>query len=396
MQHHAGVAGHHCGAEHTVQAVDQRCGVAFGVDDGDVNGVSRKAAVGRELVPRQCTRRVHQGAALVRMRLGDQALHRHIHEARVAQMAVTVVIGHLLGLHQQVRMVGTEVIAFVQFEGLDEVEHFQHGEALGRCRCFVEREVAVAALEWLAPARALCGQVGQGEEAAFFHGEARQFGGDRAFVEAGAAVFGNRAQRARETGVGEFRSGTRDLAARHEDRHAFGMRLEIGFGVFDPAGQALGDRKAVARIADGGLQVARQRQAAVSGMCFGPARHRARRGECGRQDAAKRHLGVTAAGKPVGAGASRRAAAAVEIAHSTGLGVMDQPEGVAADSAHVRVEHRERGACGDGGIDGRAAGAQYLNPGLRGQGVRAGDHAVRAHGDGAAGGDMHVAGFLLV
>ena len=40
---------------------------------------------------------------------------------------------------------------------------------------------------------------------------------------------------------------------------------------------------------------------------------------------------------------------------------MDQPERVAAETCHVRIDDREHGARRDRGIDRRAAGAQHVD-----------------------------------
>src|SRR5262249_27450135 len=57
---------------------------------------------------------------------------------------------------------------------------------------------------------------------------------------------------------------------------------------------------------------------------------------------------------------------------------VDQPEGIAADAAHVRIDDTERGRGRKRGIDGRAAGAQRIYARLRGERVRARDHATRS------------------
>ena len=51
-------------------------------------------------------------------------------------------------------------------------------------------------------------------------------------------------------------------------------------------------------------------------------------------------------------------------------------EGVAADPAAGRLDHRQRGGGGDRRVDGVAATAQYLQPDLRRLRLRGGDHAA--------------------
>jgi hypothetical protein len=119
-----------------------------------------------------------------------------------------------------------------------------------------------------------------------------------------------------------------------------------------------------------------------------PARHGARHRERGRQDAALRHIGEPALGKPVDARAACRTPAAVEIAHALFGGVVDEPEGIAAHARHVRVNDGQHRARGDRGIDGRAAGAQHVDPRRGRQRMRRGDHAVGCEGGRSAGVDV--------
>ena len=183
--------------------MDQRGRVALAIDGGDVDRVAGQAAVGGDAVPRQGAGRVHQGAPLVGIGLGDQPLHRHVGEARVGEMAVAVVIGELLGLHHQMHVVGAEERLAVQVERLEQVQHLEHGEALGRRRRLVDRDVAIAALDRLAPARDLRLEIVAGEEAVVGVGAAHQLARHLAVVEAVPAVAGDRLERAREVGIGE-------------------------------------------------------------------------------------------------------------------------------------------------------------------------------------------------
>ena len=107
LQHHAGTAGHDGGAETAIERMDQRDRIAVLVDHGDVDRVAGETPVGRDLVPGQGARRVHQNAAFVGILLGDQPRHRHVGETRVGKMAVAypeqlrdiLRRGHTLGTH---------------------------------------------------------------------------------------------------------------------------------------------------------------------------------------------------------------------------------------------------------------------------------------------------------
>jgi len=259
----------------------------------------------------------------------------------------------------------------VQLERLEQVQHLQHREALGRRRRLVDRDVAIGALDRLGPARGLRLEVGLGEEAVVGLAPAHQLLADVAPVEAMPAVTGDRFERASEVGVPEHR------AVLQQDRRRLRALLQVGCRKPPPVRQPLGHREAVARIADRALQAAGERQAAVGGMRLGPARHRAGHGEGAGQHALVRHLAETALGEGGDRAARGRAAAAVDVADSAGLGVVDQPERIAADRRHVRIEHRQHGAGGERGIDRRAAGAQHVDAGRGGERMGRGHQAVR-------------------
>ena len=79
------------------------------------------------------------------------------------------------------------------------------------------------------------------------------------------------------------------------------------------------------------------------------------------------------------------ASAGVEASEFAGLGVVDEPEVVAAGCAHLRIDHRQGDGRGYGGVHGVASAAQNVESGLRGQMVGRGHHAVRGQRVGALG-----------
>ena len=130
-----------------------------------------------------------------------------------------------------------------------------------------------------------------------------------------------------------------------EDRRRLGALLEVGTGHVAPVRQPRRHREAVARVTDGALQAAPQRQAAEGGVRFRPARHRARHGERGGQGALVRDFAQAAFRERLDRAARRGAPAALDVAHLARGGVVDQPEGIAADAGHVRIDdgqHRTR------------------------------------------------------
>ena len=89
-------------------------------------------------------------------------------------------------------------------------------------------------------------------------------------------------------------------------------------------------------------------------------------------------------------GARRGPAAAVEMADTVRRPVVDQPEGVAAETGHVWIENSKGCAGGDRCVHGGATGPQHVDSRLRGQRVRAGHHATRREGDGTACRDLQM------
>ena len=144
-------------------------------------------------------------------------------------------------------------------------------------------------------------------------------------------------------------------------------------------------RETVARIADRALQAALERQSSVGGMRLGPARHGARHRQRAGQHPAIRYFAQAALREGLDRAAEDRATATVDVAHLAGRGVVDQPEGIAADAGHVWIEHRKCRARGQGGIDRRAAGPQHVDSGRAREGMRAGHHAVRRQSGRTAG-----------
>ena len=205
LQDDAGVSRNHAGSEGAIQALNQRRRIAVAIDGGDIDRIAGQAAERRHHVPFQCRPCVDQPAALGCVLLRYQPLDRHIGKRGIGQHLIAVVVGDLLGLHQEMDMVGPEEILAVQFVGLDEVEHFEHGKTLRRRRRVEDRDVAVAANKGLAPDRLLPVEIGKAEQAGVFLGEARHLGGHRPFVKAGPPVIRDRLERAGKVCVGELR-----------------------------------------------------------------------------------------------------------------------------------------------------------------------------------------------
>ena len=155
------------------------------------------------------------------------------------------------------------------------------------------------------------------------------------------------------------------------------------FGAFgrDAARLAVGDRHAVACIGDGVVEQACQRQPATerlagimeggvpAGNCAG---HRA-----GSHAATKGNRTVTCVAISVDRGRCRRSAATLQPAWSlTWTG--NQPEAVATDAVHVRIDNGDSGRRCDHGLDRVAAVAQHAGGALSRQCMRCNRHAATA------------------
>ena len=276
----------------------------------------------------------------------------------------------------------------MQREWFKQIEHLQNREALGRCRGLKNRHVPIGALNGLAPARGLGCQIGLAEKTTVLRRKAGQFRADLAAIEANWTLRCHRLQRLGQVRVGEHGPGNGRPALGHKDRARLGMGRQIILDAVDPAGKPLRDWKTIARVANRAFQTTCQGEPPIGCMGLAPTGHRTWRGQCARKNASKRNLTVTALLEPIDARTGRSPATAVQVTHATGFGIVNEPERVATDASHVRVQHRQGRAGGNRCIHGRAARPQYIDPGLRRQRMRASDHSFWAHGDWAASGDL--------
>ena len=156
---------------------------------------------------------------------------------------------------------------------------------------------------------------------------------DLAFIEPGAALRGDGLQR-----VGEAAGSSASASAKETARRSAGSRESSGAVSGNPARDARGRLMAFAGVPDRVLEAAGERQPCRSARA--PRRSWRRRPASSASRERCRGRDFRLAGESLERRAARRAAAAVEVRHLARRGVVDQPEGVAADAAHVRVERR--------------------------------------------------------
>src|SRR5262245_2685334 len=142
-----------------------------------------------------------------------------------------------------------------------------------------------------------------------------------------------------------------------------------------------GNGEAVAGVVDRRLQIATERKAAVGRMRLGPTGNRARHGQSRGNNAFERDLVQSFACKPCKMRAGRGAATTSQISDPTGLALMDQPERIATDAGHMRVDDCENRTGSDCGIDSGSAGSQDVHASHRRQRMRRGHHPVGRQSD---------------
>jgi len=98
-------------------------------------------------------------------------------------------------------------------------------------------------------------------------------------------------------------------------------------------------------------------------MRLDPARDRARHGQGGRDDPAQRDFVQAALLQHNDRGGGRRLAAAAQIFDLAAAAFVDQPERIAPEAGHVRIDHREHSGGRDRRIDRGPASAEHVNAG---------------------------------
>ncbi len=173
-------------------------------------------------------------------------------------------------------------------------------------------------------------------------------------------------QGAAQDGLAENLARLRNPAAGHVGRGEAGDGLQLGALGGGQLRHALGDRTAPFGIGDGRFQQTGQGHAAAAqAQHLRPARQGARHG-VGRQRSTPGHGGETFAAIEVEIGCLCRPPAGVH-AHRPAPRVGQDPEAVAADAVHVRIDHRQRRGDGYRRLGRRAAIAQHLQPRFTGK-----------------------------
>jgi hypothetical protein len=167
--------------------------------------------------------------------------------------------GQHLGLHEEVHVVGPQVLHRRQVQRLEEVQHLEHGDPLGRGRRLVDGNAPVVPGQWRSPGGALAREIALGHEAAVGARVPRDLAGDLALVELGAAGRGDRLERPRQVRVPQPLLRPGRAPAREKDGRSLPVpREEIG-GLLRPARQARGDGEALSGELNRGLEILLER-----------------------------------------------------------------------------------------------------------------------------------------
>ncbi len=159
LQQHPCFARDYTRSKGPVKTLNQGNRIALIICNRYINGIANQAAVRGHPIPGKSTPWIDQAATLRSVAWIDQTLHRHINKLRIGQIAIAVVIGNLLGLHEQVNMLGAEIAGSAQIEPFQYMEHLKERESLRRRWRLVKLKATVAALDRFGPTRLLRRQV---------------------------------------------------------------------------------------------------------------------------------------------------------------------------------------------------------------------------------------------
>ena len=273
---------------------------------------------------------------------------------RVREPAVPVLKGQARGFRQGLIVVGAALAQRGQINIVADVQDFQRGHALAVGRRAAGREIAVGHAQRFRPVRVVVGQIAHGQQAAVQHHAVRDGAGDAAVIKFIRAVLGQPGQALGQIGLAqEFAFGigaavflAEDLQKGRELVQAAPRALAAGVHG-QPVGQGMPHREAVFRIAARRVQQLRPGEGRAHAFpaqpeSLVPAGNRAGHG-IDRQIAARGH-GLEAPGLvKFRAGRGGGAPAGVQGLEFAARGVVNQPEAVAAQAAHVRIDHGQHG-----------------------------------------------------
>jgi len=300
----------------------------------------------------------------------------------VPEVAVPVRVCELERFDQHVEVVGRLGREAGHVERLDEVQRLKEREALGRRRGLEHGAVPIGRGDGPLPARGVPGEVVAGEEAPAHGDVLDDTAGHLPLVEGLRALGGQPGQAPPQVRLAQHRARAGPFPAGGVDpvplrildeRCALGNRL----------GQQVRHREPVTGQGDGRLQELGQGPAPEPVGERAPAGDRPGHGD--GQRALNGHGVEPPLAERLRRGAAPRAAGGVQEAQLAGGRVEVEDEEVAAEAAHVGLDHRQRRVDRDARVDHVPTGAEDVQAGERGGGMRGGYQPVTAVGDRAMG-----------
>ena len=383
VQHEAQVARCHARTHAAEVGLDQRHHQAVAVGCGEVHGLRRiKPRVAVQDL-RRGARRIDQLAALERVLLGNQLVHRRRREGGIGVEARPVLERQLLGLGEQVQVPGRAEAGGGEVVLLQEVENLQRGDPLGVGGQGVDVVAAIARRHRPDPFGAVRGQVGFVQVAAVLAHVVGDLPGDLAPVERFPASLRQQFVGCGQARVAEDPALAGRFAVWHErvgESRVVGQGARIGG---PGGGRQLRDRKSFMGKRDGRRKKLGEVLAAVALVQFVPAVHRARNGY--RQRPERGDVLQSALAKDVEIQRAWRPAAGVQAGWRVLAGFPDHGEQVAADAAAGGLGKPQHGVGGDRRVDSVAAGAEQVQAGLGGEHLAGRHHAPGAQGLGTRG-----------
>ena len=273
-----------------------------------------------------------------------------------------------------------EALGLLDAEAVEQREDHQRGETLRRRRGVVERAGIDRDRQRLGERRRVAFEVGARDRRADAVEIAGDLARDVAAIEIGEPGMGELFERRGERRLPQHMAGGRRLAVDQEGLRETGNSFQLARDRRREIGEAARHRRALAGLADGVAEQHRERQRAA--LCLRgferqhPAAYCAWYGQ-GRQRTARRDRFVFAIKlRPrVLAGAARRHQRA-----DAPRRLAQEPEAVAADAVHVRIDDRDRRRHRDHRLDRVAALGEHRASGFRGRAVRRADDAAAMSG----------------
>ncbi len=265
-----------------------------------------------------------------------------------------------------------------QVVALQQVQDQQGGQALGVGGRFVNRVAAILRGDGFSPGGLVVLKVFLGQETAVLPAEAGDLPADLSPVENVSSLPGDLFQRTGQAGIGQQVPRTGTLSPGKEKALRGGKAGEFGLRLVYLKAKNVANGVSLAGVADGGVENRGHRQFSVASMGLEPAVHGS--GDGDGQESADGHGVHSRLFIPIDAGGVGRAPAGVQKSQVFFGGIVNKPEGVPADAAHVGVDHVEDGIGGNGRIHRRPPLFQNIDSGLRREIMGGGHHPVGGHG----------------